>query len=101
MTDNLLAEENPTTTGIEPPGPLRDRWKPGLVSWVVTAIVGALVLTLSGSSILVAATLFGVFLLVAGLAQLFAAFALPGSTFRRVLLFIGGAMSLVLAALSF
>lgn len=68
---------------------------------MLTLIVGALVLGWPETSILVTATLFGVFLLVAGLAQVFFALTLPGSASGRVLLFIGGALSLVLAILSF
>jgi len=67
----------------------------------LTLIVGGLVLALPQASILVAATLFGVFLLGTGLAQLFFAFTLPKSASGRALLFINGALSLVLATLSF
>jgi uncharacterized membrane protein HdeD (DUF308 family) len=45
--------------------------------------------------------MFGVYLLVSGLALLFLAFTLPRSAATRVLLFLTGALSLVLAILSF
>ena len=101
MTNTAVAEHNSDTTGLEPPASPPLLWKTPLVSGVLTLIVGALVLGWPETSILVTATLFGVFLLVAGLAQVFVALTLPGSASGRVLLFIGGALSLVLAHLSF
>src|SRR6201991_355862 len=76
-------------------------WKWKLVAGLLTIVVGAIVLAWPGPTILVASTLFGVYLLVSGLAELFGAFALPGSAGTRVLLFISGALSLVLAIMSF
>ena len=54
-----------------------------------------------GISILVAATLFGVYLLITGIAQVIFAFALDVSAGSRILLFLGGAASLILAVLAF
>jgi uncharacterized membrane protein HdeD (DUF308 family) len=71
------------------------------VSGVLTVILGAIVLAWPGPSILVASTLFGVYLLLTGFAELFMAFTLPRSAAIRVLLFISGALSLVLAIMSF
>ena len=76
-------------------------WKLILVAGLLTIVVGAIVLAWPGPTILVASTLFGVYLLLSGLAELFGAFALPGSAGTRVLLFISGALSLVLAIMSF
>ena len=76
-------------------------WKWKLVAGLLTIVVGAIVLAWPGPSILVASTLFGVYLLVSGLAELFMAFTLPQSGATRVMLFISGALSLVLAILSF
>jgi uncharacterized membrane protein HdeD (DUF308 family) len=45
--------------------------------------------------------LFGVYLLVSGIADVFLAVALPRSATTRVMLFISGALSVVLAILSF
>jgi len=80
---------------------LQQIWKPGLASGLLALLVGGLVLALLQASILVAATLFGVFLLGAGLAQLYFAFTLPKAASGRALLFVNGALSLVLATLSF
>jgi uncharacterized membrane protein HdeD (DUF308 family) len=76
-------------------------WKWKLMAGVLTIVLGAIVLAWPGSTILVASTLFGVYLLVSGLAELFMAFTLPRSAATRVLLFISGALSVVLAILSF
>jgi uncharacterized membrane protein HdeD (DUF308 family) len=77
-------------------------WKSKLVAGLLTGVLGAIVLAWPGQSILVASVLFGVYLLVSGLADLFIAFTLPGSAAAsRVLLFISGALSVVLAILSF
>jgi len=75
-------------------------WKWKLVGGVLAIVLGALVLAWPGPSILVAATLFGVYLLLSGLVELFLAFTLPRSAATRVMLFISGALSLVLAILS-
>jgi uncharacterized membrane protein HdeD (DUF308 family) len=45
-------------------------WKGKLVAGVLTAILGGMVLAWPGPSILVAATLFGVYLLLSGCADL-------------------------------
>ena len=76
-------------------------WKWKLVAGLLTIVVGAIVLAWPGPTILVTSTLFGVYLLLSGLAELFVAFTLPRSAATRVLLFISGALSLVLAILSF
>jgi uncharacterized membrane protein HdeD (DUF308 family) len=76
-------------------------WKNKLASGVLTIVLGAMVLAWPGPSILVVSTIFGVYLLVSGLAELYLAFTLPRSAATRVLLFLTGALSLVLAILSF
>ena len=76
-------------------------WKWKLVAGLLAIVLGALVLAWPGPSILVASTLFGVYLLLSGLVELFLAFTLPRSAGTRVMLFISGALSLVLAILSF
>ena len=72
-----------------------------LISGLLTAALGVLILVWPGKSILVASVLFGVYLLVTGFAEIYLAFALPVSAANRVLLFIGGALSLILAIFSF
>jgi uncharacterized membrane protein HdeD (DUF308 family) len=76
-------------------------WKGTLGLGVLTIVLGAMVLAWPGPTILVASTVFGVYLLISGLAELFFAFTLPRSAATRVMLFLTGALSLVLAILSF
>jgi uncharacterized membrane protein HdeD (DUF308 family) len=76
-------------------------WKWKLVAGLLTVVLGGIVLAWPGPTILVVSTLFGVYLLLTGFAELFLAFTLPRSTATRVLLFISGALSLIFAVLSF
>jgi uncharacterized membrane protein HdeD (DUF308 family) len=76
-------------------------WKATLLSGVLTAVLGVLILVWPGKSITVAAVLFGVYLLVSGVAQVIFAFTLPVTAGARILLFISGAASVVLAVLAF
>jgi uncharacterized membrane protein HdeD (DUF308 family) len=76
-------------------------WKSRLVSGVLTLVLGVMVLAWPGPTILVTSTIFGVYLLVSGFAELFLAFTLPRSAATRVLLFLTGALSFVMAILSF
>ena len=76
-------------------------WKSTLVSGILALTLGILVYLLPGDSILIAAVLFGIYLLITGIAQVIFAFSLHVSAGGRVLLFISGAASLVLAVLCF
>jgi uncharacterized membrane protein HdeD (DUF308 family) len=76
-------------------------WKSTLVSGILALALGVLVLLLPGDSIVIAAILFGIYLLVTGVAQVVFAFSLHVSAGGRVLLFISGAASLILAVLAF
>jgi uncharacterized membrane protein HdeD (DUF308 family) len=76
-------------------------WKFTMTWGALSAALGALILAWPGTSILVASTLFGVYLLVSGFAGVAMAFTLPESAGMRVMLFISGALSVVLAVLCF
>jgi uncharacterized membrane protein HdeD (DUF308 family) len=76
-------------------------WKSTLVSGLLSLLLGVLVLVWPGKSLLVAAILFGIYLLTTGIAQVIFAFSLHVSAGGRILLFISGAASLVLAVLAF
>jgi uncharacterized membrane protein HdeD (DUF308 family) len=76
-------------------------WKSTLISGLLALVLGVLVLVLPGDSLVIAAVLFGLYLLVTGAAQVVFAFSLHVSAGGRVLLFISGAASLVLAVLCF
>src|SRR6201995_5087303 len=90
---------SPTTTPV--PTLLPHLWKYTLLSGILSLIVGVLVLAWPGISILAAAIAFGVYLLITGAAEVFFAFSLHVSAGSRILLFIGGAASLILAVLAF
>ena len=76
-------------------------WKGTLVAGVLTIALGAMVLAWPGPTILIASTMFGIYLLISGFAELLLAFTLPRSAATRVMVFLTGALSLVLAILSF
>ena len=88
-------------TNIARPKLFPHLWKSTLVSGVLAVILGVLVLMWPGISILAAAVVFGVYLLVSGFAQVIFAFTLPVTAGARILLFISGAASVVLAVLAF
>ena len=72
-----------------------------LVWGLLSVVLGALILVWPGTSMLVASTLFGVYLLLSGFAGVAMAFTLPESAGMRVLLFISGVLSVILALLCF
>lgn len=88
-------------TTLETPKVLQNLWKSVLAWGVLTLILGVVILVWPGMSIGVAAVLFGVYLIVSGIAQLMFAFALDVPGGERVLLFVSGALSLVLGVLAF
>ncbi|MGD1174332.1 HdeD family acid-resistance protein [Mycobacterium seoulense] len=91
-----------TTPGSPPvPSLLPHLWKSTLLSGFLSLALGVVVLAWPGKTILVAAVAFGVYLLITGAAQVFFAFSLHVSAGSRILLFISGAASLVLALLAF
>jgi uncharacterized membrane protein HdeD (DUF308 family) len=68
---------------------------------VLNLLLGAVVLIWPGDSIVVASMVFGVYLLVSGVAQAVAAFTVDMSLGNRVLFFISGALSIMLGYLAF
>jgi uncharacterized membrane protein HdeD (DUF308 family) len=88
-------------TTIETPSVIRNLWKSVLALGVLTLGLGAVVLIWPGDSIVVASVVFGVYLLVSGIAQAIAAFAVDMSMASRVLYFISGALSVVLGYFAF
>ena len=87
-------------TTIESPRPLRYVWRSMLVTGIMTLVLGVLVLGWPTISILTAATLLGIYLLVSGVGEMIFAFGLHVSTPYRALLFVTGALSVVLGILS-
>jgi uncharacterized membrane protein HdeD (DUF308 family) len=76
-------------------------WKFAMTWGALSAVLGALILAWPGTSILVASTLFGVYLLLSGFAGVAMALTLPESAGMRVMLFISGVLSVILAVLCF
>jgi uncharacterized membrane protein HdeD (DUF308 family) len=88
--------ESPTAPSL-----LQHLWKSTLLSGILAVVLGILVLTWPGITIVIAAIFFGAYLLVTGIAQVIFAFSLHVSAGGRVLLFISGAAALILAVLCF
>ncbi len=76
-------------------------WKSALVSGVLAVALGIAMIAWPAISITVAAIFFGAYLLLSGIEQVFFAFSLHIAASGRVLLFISGAASLILAVLAF
>ena len=74
-------------------------WKYAMTGGALSAVLGGLILAWPGTTILVASTLFGVYLLMSGFAGVAMAFTLPESAGMRVMLFISGVLSVILAVL--
>lgn len=90
-----------TTYSTDNPSLFDQVWKSSLLSGVIAIALGVAVLAWPGKTLLVAAFLFGAYLLLSGIAQIFFAFGLHTSAGSRILLFISGAVSLILAVLAF
>ncbi|KAA1247997.1 HdeD family acid-resistance protein [Mycobacterium simiae] len=97
---HTAAMETPTVSGPVP-SLLPHLWKSTMVSGILSVILGVLVLAWPGISVLVAAVAFGVYLILTGIAQVVFALSLHVSAGSRILLFISGAASLILAVLAF
>jgi uncharacterized membrane protein HdeD (DUF308 family) len=76
-------------------------WQSTLLAGLLAVLLGVLVLLWPGISILAASVLFGIYLLVSGVAQVIFAFGLHVTAGARILLFLSGAASLILAVLAF
>ena len=83
------------------PSLLPHLWKSAVVSGLLAIAIGVAIVAWPGISIKVAAIFFGVGLLLTGIQQVFFAFSLHVSAGGRVLLFISGAASLILAIMAF
>lgn len=96
-------ESSPATNPapLSPPSLLPHLWKSTLLSGILSLALGVVVLAWPQISVLTAAIAFGVYLLITGAAQVVFAFSLHVSAGSRILLFISGAASLILAMLAF
>lgn len=92
-------QTTPGTAAV--PSLLPHLWKSTLTSGILSLVLGGLILAWPGRTVFLAAILFGIYLLVTGIAQVIFAFSLHVSAGSRVLLFISGTASLILAVLAF
>lgn len=76
-------------------------WRAALAWGLVAVGLGAAALLWPTITVVAAAILFGVYLLVSGVTQVVAAFGLEVSGGSRILLFISGVISVILAVLAF
>lgn len=76
-------------------------WKAMLARGLLTVVLGAAVLVWPGQSVWIASVIFGVYLILSGVAEMIFAFTLNTSGGERVLMFITGALSLALGVLAF
>jgi uncharacterized membrane protein HdeD (DUF308 family) len=83
------------------PSLLPHLWKSAVVSGLLAIAIGVAIVAWPGISVAVAAIFFGAGLLLTGIQQVFFAFSLHVSAGGRVLLFISGAASLILAIMAF
>lgn len=88
-------------TDVKPPQLLQHLWKSTMISGLLAVVLGVVILAWPGKSIIVASVLLGIYLVVSGIAQVIFAFSLHVSAGSRVLLFVSGAASLILAVLAF
>lgn len=91
----------PFVTTPSAPSLLPHLWKSAVVSGLLAIAIGVAIVAWPGISITVAAIFFGAGLLLTGIQQVFFAFSLHVSAGGRVLLFISGAASLILAIMAF
>jgi len=88
-------------TTVETSPVVRRLWQSVLALGVLAFVLGAVILVWPGDSIVFASAVFGVYLLVTGIAGVIATFTVNMSLSSRVLFFISGALSVVLGYLAF
>jgi uncharacterized membrane protein HdeD (DUF308 family) len=80
---------------------MRDIWTASIVSGVLAVVLGVVILAWPQPSVIAAAVLFGVYLVISGVALLFLAFNMPASAGGRFLNVITGVASIALGILAF
>ncbi len=84
-----------------PPNVLQHLWKAALGAGIVSVLLGAITLAWPGQTMLMAAIIFGAYLLVIGISQVILALSLRVPRSMRLLPFIGGTAAVALAVLCF
>jgi uncharacterized membrane protein HdeD (DUF308 family) len=88
-------------TSLDSSNLLRHIWKSAIGFGLLAVVLGAVILAWPEPSVVAAAVLFGVYLVVSGVALVFSAFTLPISGGSRFLNFISGIASVALGILAF
>lgn len=93
---------NATASPLATPGTMvATLWRTALAWGVLAVGLGAAMLMRPTITVVTAAVLFGVYLLVSGVAQVISAFGLDVSVGSRILLFVSGVLSVILAIMAF
>jgi uncharacterized membrane protein HdeD (DUF308 family) len=80
---------------------VRGIWTSAILSGLLAVVLGAVILAWPQPSVVAAAVVFGVYLVVSGLALVFLAFSLPVSAGSRFLCFLTGVASVALGIMAF
>lgn len=94
-------EPTHATSPAPPPSLLPHLWKSALLSGVLSLALGLAVLAWPKISVLVATIAFAAYLLITGATQVVLALSLRATAGNRILLFISGAASVILAVMAF
>ncbi|MCF2529665.1 HdeD family acid-resistance protein [Yinghuangia soli] len=96
----METETNPSIQGMW--GQLAQAaWQAVLLAGLATLALGCVILAWPEPTLMVVGVLFGVYLLITGVAQLIAAFGTHAATSMRVMAFISGALSVLLGLFCF
>ncbi|TQM32355.1 HdeD family acid-resistance protein [Nocardia bhagyanarayanae] len=79
----------------------KSAWQTVLVTGVLSVILGVVILVWPDKTLLVAGILFGIYLVIAGVLQLVAAFGATKSAGMRVLYFLSGVLSIIIGVFCF
>lgn len=91
-----MSDNSPHTSNL-----MQGIWTSAILSGLLAVVLGVVILTWPQPSVVAAAALFGVYLVVSGIALVVLAFSLPASGGSRFLNFISGVASIALGILAF
>ena len=91
-----MSDNSPHTSNL-----MQGIWTSAILSGLLAVVLGVVILAWPQPSVVAAAALFGVYLVVSGIALVFLAFSMPASGGSRFLNFISGVASVALGILAF
>jgi uncharacterized membrane protein HdeD (DUF308 family) len=91
-----MSDNSPHTSNL-----MQGIWTSAILSGLLAVVLGVVILAWPQPSVVAAAALFGVYLVVSGIALVVLAFSLPASGGSRFLNFISGVASIALGILAF